>query len=90
MVGYGPEDNHFVVELTYNYGIGSYKLGTDFRVSTVTLLSHTVFMEIQRNNGVLCDKLPTSTLKCRSPWQTIFCPMIRAIPAVHALSLVWR
>jgi lactoylglutathione lyase len=30
MVGYGPEDSHFVVELTYNYGIGSYKLGTDF------------------------------------------------------------
>lgn len=22
MVGYGPEDNHFVVELTYNYGAG--------------------------------------------------------------------
>lgn len=33
MVGYGPEDDHFVVELTYNYGIGSYKIGTDFRVS---------------------------------------------------------
>lgn len=32
MVGYGPEDNHFVVELTYNYGIGSYKLGDDFKV----------------------------------------------------------
>ncbi|XP_069134874.1 glyoxalase domain-containing protein 4-like [Argopecten irradians] len=31
MVGYGPEDNHFVVELTYNYGIGTYRLGTDFR-----------------------------------------------------------
>ncbi|XP_014664020.1 PREDICTED: glyoxalase domain-containing protein 4-like [Priapulus caudatus] len=30
MVGYGPEDDHFVVELTYNYGIGSYKLGNDF------------------------------------------------------------
>ena len=33
MVGYGPEDNHFVVELTYNYGLGSYKLGNDFMVS---------------------------------------------------------
>nr|CAG4651984.1 EOG090X09EK [Triops cancriformis] len=30
MVGYGPEDNHFVVELTYNYGLSSYKLGNDF------------------------------------------------------------
>uniref|UniRef100_U3JTD0 Glyoxalase domain containing 4 n=2 Tax=Ficedula albicollis TaxID=59894 RepID=U3JTD0_FICAL len=30
MVGYGPEDNHFVAELTYNYGIGEYHLGNDF------------------------------------------------------------
>ncbi|NXG59176.1 GLOD4 protein, partial [Hemiprocne comata] len=30
MVGYGPEDNHFVAELTYNYGIGEYCLGNDF------------------------------------------------------------
>ena len=36
MVGYGPEDNHFVVELTYNYGIGSYRLGNDFKVGSVT------------------------------------------------------
>lgn len=30
MIGYGPEDNHFVVELTYNYPVKSYKLGNDF------------------------------------------------------------
>ncbi|NXF60301.1 GLOD4 protein, partial [Ciccaba nigrolineata] len=30
MVGYGPEDNHFVAELTYNYGVGEYHLGNDF------------------------------------------------------------
>ncbi|XP_046463775.1 glyoxalase domain-containing protein 4-like [Daphnia pulex] len=30
MIGYGPEDNHFVCELTYNYGLSSYKLGNDF------------------------------------------------------------
>ncbi|XP_042905246.1 glyoxalase domain-containing protein 4 [Parasteatoda tepidariorum] len=30
MIGYGPEDNHFVIELTYNYGVKSYKLGNDF------------------------------------------------------------
>ncbi|XP_045172363.2 glyoxalase domain-containing protein 4-like [Mercenaria mercenaria] len=35
MVGYGCEDNHFVVELTYNYGLGSYKLGNDFMGITV-------------------------------------------------------
>jgi len=32
MVGYGAEDDHFVVELTYNYGIKNYKLGNDFLV----------------------------------------------------------
>ncbi|XP_065055161.1 glyoxalase domain-containing protein 4-like [Rhopilema esculentum] len=31
MVGYGPEDDHFVVELTYNYGIKEYKVGNDFQ-----------------------------------------------------------
>ena len=34
MVGYGPEDSHFVVELTYNYNISNYKLGNDFQVMT--------------------------------------------------------
>lgn len=35
MVGYGPEDTHFVVELTYNYGIHSYDRGNDFIGMTV-------------------------------------------------------
>lgn len=35
MVGYGPEDNHFVVELTYNYNISSYKLGNGFQGITI-------------------------------------------------------
>lgn len=30
MIGYGPEDTHFVIELTYNYGVDDYKLGNDF------------------------------------------------------------
>ncbi|CAN6456603.1 unnamed protein product [Victoria cruziana] len=29
-LGYGPEDSHFVVELTYNYGVDHYDLGTGF------------------------------------------------------------
>ena len=32
MIGYGAEDSHFVLELTYNYGIGRYQLGNDFQV----------------------------------------------------------
>lgn len=27
MIGYGPESNHFVIELTYNYGVTNYELG---------------------------------------------------------------
>ena len=38
MVGYGAEDNHFVVELTYNYGIGEYALGNDFQVWSFTFV----------------------------------------------------
>ncbi|XP_023019802.1 glyoxalase domain-containing protein 4 [Leptinotarsa decemlineata] len=35
MVGYGSEDTHFVIELTYNYGIHSYDKGNDFIKITV-------------------------------------------------------
>lgn len=35
MVGYGPEDTHFVVELTYNYGIHAYDKGNDFVSMTI-------------------------------------------------------
>ena len=38
MAGYGREDDHFVVELTYNYGIKEYKLGNDFQVDTIHAL----------------------------------------------------
>lgn len=30
MVGYGPEDTHFVIELTYNYGVAEYRRGNEF------------------------------------------------------------
>lgn len=30
MIGYGPEHTHFIMEVTYNYGIKSYKLGNEF------------------------------------------------------------
>lgn len=44
MVGFGPEDNHFVAELTYNYGVGEYRLGNDF------LVNHAyIFFQINRS-----------------------------------------
>jgi catechol 2,3-dioxygenase-like lactoylglutathione lyase family enzyme len=35
MIGYGPEDRHFALELTYNYGISSYTLGNDLQYISV-------------------------------------------------------
>ncbi|XP_004524437.1 glyoxalase domain-containing protein 4 isoform X2 [Ceratitis capitata] len=35
MIGYGPESSHFVIELTYNYGVKSYELGNDFGGITI-------------------------------------------------------
>ena len=39
MVGYGAEDSHFVVELTYNYGIKKYERGNDFSGNLAITLS---------------------------------------------------
>lgn len=35
MIGYGPESSHFVIELTYNYGVKSYELGNEFGGITI-------------------------------------------------------
>lgn len=35
MIGYGSEDDHFVIELTYNYNVHSYLLGNDFLGITI-------------------------------------------------------
>lgn len=31
MIGYGPEETNFALELTYNYGINGYKNGNDLQ-----------------------------------------------------------
>ena len=43
MAGFGPEDDHFVVELTYNYGIKQYQLGNDFQVIPGIILTQNSF-----------------------------------------------
>ena len=45
MVGYGSEDNHFVVELTYNYTVKSYDLGNDY--NCITIKSKAAFANAQ-------------------------------------------
>ncbi|KAF0982182.1 hypothetical protein FDP41_012043 [Naegleria fowleri] len=46
MIGYGPEDKHFVLELTANFGIKSYKLGNDYNH---VVISHKQSGEEQEN-----------------------------------------
>ncbi|GAB1607913.1 glyoxalase domain-containing protein 4-like [Argonauta hians] len=48
MIGYGSEDNHFVMELVYNYNIGSYKVGND--LIGITIVSDKVMTNVQRND----------------------------------------
>ncbi|XP_043853523.1 glyoxalase domain-containing protein 4-like [Dromiciops gliroides] len=53
MVGYGPEDNHFVAELTYNYGTGDYHLGNDFL--GLTLVSSQAVTNAKKSEWPLCE-----------------------------------
>jgi lactoylglutathione lyase len=48
MIGYGEEDNNFVVELTYNYGIRNYQVGNDFKYLSVK--SNQVIENIKTKN----------------------------------------
>lgn len=48
MIGYGPEDTHFVVELTYNYGVQSYETGNDFL--GITIRSGAVLTRAKQQN----------------------------------------
>ena len=48
MVGYGSEDTHFVIELTYNYGVKSYEMGNDFQ--GITIFSKSAFNNVKTKN----------------------------------------
>ncbi len=50
MVGYGKEEDHFVVELTYNYGIKNYVKGNDFQVPLLIVTYHVISLH---NSGMV-------------------------------------
>ena len=55
MIGYGAEDSHFVLELTYNYGIDSYQLGNDFQVQYMSVCMCSHFMwQLYRDSSWCC------------------------------------
>ncbi|ESO97731.1 hypothetical protein LOTGIDRAFT_181699 [Lottia gigantea] len=61
MVGYGPEDNHFVVELTYNYGLGFYKIGNDFH--GITIKSNRILENVRKTNTTNTVKDDITTIE---------------------------
>eukprot|EP00246_Nothoceros_aenigmaticus_P006914 TRINITY_DN2031_c0_g1_i2.p1 TRINITY_DN2031_c0_g1~~TRINITY_DN2031_c0_g1_i2.p1 ORF type:complete len:354 (+),score=46.98 TRINITY_DN2031_c0_g1_i2:55-1116(+) len=50
-LGYGPEDSHFVVELTYNYGVDKYDLGTGFGHFGIAVEDAYKTVELIRSKG---------------------------------------
>lgn len=62
MVGYGDESTHFVIELTYNYGVKSYKLGNEF--GGVTIKSKDIIVRAKANNYPLEEQADGSVLMC--------------------------
>ncbi|XP_027358668.1 probable lactoylglutathione lyase, chloroplastic [Abrus precatorius] len=50
-LGYGPEDAHFVIELTYNYGIDYYDIGTGFGHFGLAIDDITRIVELVRLKG---------------------------------------
>lgn len=63
MIGYGTEDTHFVIELTYNYGIKEYKMGNDFNGITIRSKealqrAHSDGWPIKEENGIFVLQAP--------------------------------
>lgn len=64
MVGYGNESTHFVIELTYNYGVKSYKLGNEF--GGVAIKSKEVILKAKELNYPN-ETLPNGDVLLRAP-----------------------
>ncbi len=53
-VGYGSEDTHAVIELTYNYGVDSYELGTAFGHLAIEVPdAYKACLEVKAKGGVV-------------------------------------
>ena len=63
MVGFGAEDSHFVLELTYNYGLRSYARGDDFR--WIAIASRDAHGRAAEVDGA--EQLPDGSWLLRSP-----------------------
>ena len=69
MIGYGPEDTHFVIELTYNYGISKYELGNDFR--GITIKSKEAIERARKNNWPVSEENGLTVLQAPGGYKFI-------------------
>ena len=51
-LGYGPEENNTALELTYNYGVDKYDMGTQFGHLAISFPDVTATCEMLRKEGV--------------------------------------
>ena len=51
-VGYGPEESNTALELTYNYGVDNYEMGTQFGHLAIAFPDVTATCETLRKEGV--------------------------------------
>lgn len=56
--GYGSEDSHFVVELTYNYNIKKYDVGNDF--NRIVIKSNEAYAAVLAQNEFPVQKQDNS------------------------------
>lgn len=67
-MGYGSEEDHFTVELTYNYGVDNYDLGEGFgHFAIYTPDAYKTCEDIKKAGGNVCRacaRLPCSCLLC--------------------------
>ncbi|CAG7726060.1 unnamed protein product, partial [Allacma fusca] len=62
MLGYGNEDDNFVIELTYNYGVSAYRRGNDFQSIYVSSLGGIMERVKEGKFQVIQDASDTFTL----------------------------
>jgi len=79
MIGYGPEDDHFVLELSYNYGVGRYEMGNDF--NSIVIHSKSAFANIKRCDWPIVKQSGEDGRLVHSPDGYPFLVMDRDAPA---------
>lgn len=62
MIGYGPEKNNFVLELTYNYGVSNYKIGNDLVAIRIESKSAYESVLKNKNDWLFMHKNPESVV----------------------------